>query len=321
MIVLLVLSMPTAAGALVGPVAALAPVLGTWEVTTAWEGGSILWAQAQYSPGIGGRSVEVRVLVKEADNPPFVRYFNVLRYDKARAQWVVDSFTPDGNQSSMDFDFVDGVLTMAWNEGEGRIRDSSTLLGDDRMRWQVQFTGKGQEPVQLMDAVWKKIGDETMIKPIDTNLFAADSPTRSFVREVTIAAPVAEVYAAWSDGERFVQAYDPDRPELKANIDLAIGGRFEWLWDGKMGSNDCQVLSFIPDRMISFSWNAPPDQVDSRAKRTWVVVEFEATDSGGTHVRLSHLGFGSAAHWDETYEYFQAAWPVVFANFKQNLES
>ena len=30
------------------------------------------------------------------------------------------------------------------------------------------------------------------------------------------------------------------------------GGRYEWLWDGKMGSNDCQVLSFIPNRMISF---------------------------------------------------------------------
>ena len=159
-----------------------------------------------------------------------------------------------------------------------------------------------------------------MIRPIDTTLFAADSNTRSFVTETTINAPVEAVYAAWSDGKAFAQAYDPDRPALKANIDMAIGGRYEWLWDGKVGGNGCQVLSFIPSRMISFSWNAPPDQAESRAKRTWVVVEFDPTKDGGTHITLTHLGYGNAPHWDETMKYFEAAWPVVFSNFKKNLE-
>lgn len=163
-------------------------------------------------------------------------------------------------------------------------------------------------------------GEPRMIRPIDSELFSADSETRSFVKESTIAAPVEAVYAAWSEGEAFVRAYDPDRPALKANIDLAIGGRYEWLWDGKTGSNDCQVLSFIPGRMISFSWNAPPDQPDSRARRTWVVVEFEPTADGGTHLTLTHLGFGSAPHWDETRNYFEAAWPTVLSRFKKNLE-
>ena len=163
-------------------------------------------------------------------------------------------------------------------------------------------------------------GENDMKKPIDSNLFAPDSETRSFVQEVSIVAPVESVYAAWSDSAGFVKAYDPERSALKANIDLAIGGRYEWLWDGEVGSNDCQVLSFIPNRMLSFSWNAPPEQTDSRAKRTWVVVEFDPINDGGTHIRLTHLGFGSADHWNETYDYFQAAWPVVFSRFKQNLE-
>ena len=148
---------------------------------------------------------------------------------------------------------------------------------------------------------------------------ARGKDVRSFVKEVTIDASPADVFAAWSDGERFPQTYDPQREELTANIELAIGGAYEWLWDGETGSNDCQVLSYIPDRMLSFSWNAPPTQPESRAKRTWVVVELTPKGSS-THVRLTHLGFGTAPHWDETFEYFSAAWEHVLQQFKKGLE-
>jgi uncharacterized protein YndB with AHSA1/START domain len=160
-----------------------------------------------------------------------------------------------------------------------------------------------------------------MTEPIDTSLFDASGPTvRSFAKEISIEAPVSEVYRSWTDGERFCEVYGPDRDELAAHIDLAIGGRYEWLWDGKMGSNGCQVLSYVPDRMVSFSWNAPPDQPESRAKHTWVVVELEPLSETSTLVRLTHLGFGEAAHWDETYEYFSKAWPHVLDTFRKGLE-
>ncbi len=171
-----------------------------------------------------------------------------------------------------------------------------------------------------VDSMWMRSGEDWMLRPIDTSLFAVDRETRSFVQEATISAPVEVVYAAWSDSSAFARSYAPDRPALRANIDLAIGGRYEWLWDGKTGGNGCQVLSFIPNRMISFTWNAPPDQPESRAMRTWVVVEFEPTSDGGTHLTLTHMGFGSAPHWDETVRYFDAAWPTVFSSFKKDLE-
>jgi uncharacterized protein YndB with AHSA1/START domain len=89
-------------------------------------------------------------------------------------------------------------------------------------------------------------------------LFVAESDPRAFASQLSIAAPIETVFAVWSAGEFFAQTYDPGSATLKVKIDLVIGGRYEWLWDGETGSNDCQVLSFIPDRMISFSWNAPP---------------------------------------------------------------
>jgi len=155
-------------------------------------------------------------------------------------------------------------------------------------------------------------------RDIKADLFASEGmDTRSFVKEATIPAPVKAVYAAWTDGETFAATYDPSREELSANIHLAIGGRYEWLWDGETGSNDCQVLCYIPNRMLAFSWNAPPDQPASRAMRTWVVVEFEAVDARTTRRRLTHLGFGRLAHWDETYRYFDAAWPRVLEQFRK----
>ena len=161
-----------------------------------------------------------------------------------------------------------------------------------------------------------------MTKPIHTELFAGSGhAVRRFVTETTIQSPADRVYTAWTDAAAFVKVYDSAAPQLKANIDLQIGGRYEWLWDGQMGSNGCQVLSYIPDRMISFSWNAPPSQPDSRAKHTWVVVELEDVDDETTHVTLTHLGFGTAAHWDETLEYFTEAWQRVLAQFKKGLEA
>lgn len=161
-----------------------------------------------------------------------------------------------------------------------------------------------------------------MRQPIEPSTFDASGPgVRHFVKTAIIAAPVERVYAAWTDPDFFPTAYDPENDRLRANIELAIGGAFEWLWDGELGSNGCQVLSYVPDRMVSFSWNAPPSQPASRAKHTWVVVEFAPTASGETKVTLTHLGFGEAEHWDETYDYFAKAWPYVLDKFRQNLEA
>ena len=72
---------------------------------------------------------------------------------------------------------------------------------------------------------------------------------------------------------------------------------------------------------MSFSWNAPPDQAESREKNTWVVVELEPLDGGSTQVRLTHLGFGDAAHWDETYDYFGKAWSFVLQQMQTGMEA
>jgi len=157
-----------------------------------------------------------------------------------------------------------------------------------------------------------------MDDPIDTSLFVAQGPElRSFVKSAAIDAPAPAVFRAWATPEGWRRVYD--RPECAANIDLRVGGRYEWLFDGRVGSNGCRVLSYIPDRMITFSWNAPPTHPETRGRRTWVVVELEALAGDRTGVTLTHLGFGDSPAWDETHDYFLAAWDSVLARMGEKI--
>ena len=123
-----------------------------------------------------------------------------------------------------------------------------------------------------------------------------------------VSAPRSDVYRRFttSDGWKSLLG-------TQADIDLRIGGPWEIYFDpnAKIGSNGCQVLSYVPDEMVSFSWNAPPKFPDERAKRTWVVVTFTDAADGKTSVRLRHFGFASDAQWPEVKQYFINAWPKV----------
>lgn len=317
-------SLPAGAPAHAAPLAdemsALEPFLGTWVVDAAWNHGPTVWSRASYVPGIGGKVVEGRVLVQDGDAPPYQRYVTMFAYDAARETFVAHVFQRDGSVTHSDIRVEDGTMITEWTEGDTKIRDRTTVREDGTMHWVVDVAPGGAAEYQtVMDAVWHRQGEESMPKPIDSNLFSASEDLSQFTVEAVIEAPVETVYRAWTDGDAFPSAYAPDRPELRANIDLAIGGRYEWLWDGETGGNGCQVLSYIPNRMISFSWNAPPEQAKSRAQRTWVVVEFEPSGKDATHCRLTHLGFGPETHWQETRSYFEKAWPYVLDQFRANL--
>jgi uncharacterized protein YndB with AHSA1/START domain len=319
---LLSFAAPASAG-LQGRLAELEPLLGTWEVETTWASGQKLWSRAEYVEGIGGRTIQATVFVKDGDGEPYQRYFTVFAFDTQRDQLVAHFFNHDGSYLTMDFDLDGRTLSTEWSEEGTAFRDRSELVEDGVLHWTVEMKpADASEFTTIMDALWHRQSESKMSKTINTELFAGSGPdVRSFVKETTIEAPVAAVYAAWTDGAVFPKAYDPSRPEIAANIELAIGGRYEWLWDGKVGSNGCQVLSYIPNRMVSFSWNAPPTQPESRARHTWVVVELAPTGEGATHLTLTHLGFGTEPHWDETFDYFGKAWPFVLAQLKKNLES
>lgn len=101
-------------------------------------------------------------------------------------------------------------------------------------------------------------------------------------------------------------------------MELRPGGPFEiyMLMDnppGLRGSEGCKVLSYLPLRMLSFTWNAPPEYPDIRDNehKTWVVVQLTKKDESTTMVEIDHLGWKDGKEWDAVFDYFHKAWEIV----------
>ncbi len=138
------------------------------------------------------------------------------------------------------------------------------------------------------------------------------APPSPIEKSIVVPAPRASVYSAFTTSEGLTSFFAGS-----ALVELELGGRYELHFsadapEGSRGTEGCRVLAFLQDRLISFTWNAPPTFPDERSARTFVVVELEDDASpGGTRVRLTHAGFGEGGRWAEVREYFDAAWARV----------
>lgn len=128
-----------------------------------------------------------------------------------------------------------------------------------------------------------------------------------------VDCPVDTVWWKWSTGEGLLTFLGADN-----KIELIPGGAYEiyFLPDapyGQKGGEGSRVLSYLPGRMISFTWSAPPyhETVRNHPHKTWVVVEFSETPDGKTLVELTHLGWLEGEDWDAVYAYFDKAWVSV----------
>ncbi len=146
---------------------------------------------------------------------------------------------------------------------------------------------------------------------LDVSTIAGSGPAvRSMIKETVVAAPPAEVWAAWASNEGIAAWWGP----AASNIDLRIGGPYEILFsldppEGERGSEGCRVLSYVPGELLAFTWNAPP-HLPLRSANTWVVLTFSES-ANGTRVRLVHTGFLEGADWDDYLAYFDNAWSYV----------
>ena len=151
-----------------------------------------------------------------------------------------------------------------------------------------------------------------------------DVSTRAIVKEAKLAATADHVFSLWSSSSAMATWW-----ATESRIDLRPGGFYElyFLMDaplGLRGGEGCRVLSYLPGRMLTFSWNAPPHLARTRALPTWVVLEFQP-EASDCRFRLTHLGWPNSewdepeSQWPETYAYFDAAWGRVLERLASHL--
>ncbi len=146
---------------------------------------------------------------------------------------------------------------------------------------------------------------------------AAAAQERLIVKEVLVKATPEEVFQAWSTSEGIATFFAPE-----ARVEARSGGSFEvyinpYAPPGMKGADDMKVLAVQENRMISFTWNAPPHLAETRAQRTVVIVRMKPAVDGQTQVTLTHVGWGDGGQWDQTFTYFDRAWGNVLANLQK----
>jgi uncharacterized protein YndB with AHSA1/START domain len=138
---------------------------------------------------------------------------------------------------------------------------------------------------------------------------------RAIEKEIVIDAPLAQVWKAWTTPEELNRWFGAD-----SKIDLRPGGAYEIYFDPKekIGCNGCIVLAVQPERMLSFTWNAPPHLSEVRPHFTHVTVRLADVDENRTRVHFRQDGWGEGGQWDETFRYFERAWlEVVLPNLQK----
>jgi uncharacterized protein YndB with AHSA1/START domain len=142
---------------------------------------------------------------------------------------------------------------------------------------------------------------------------------KSLVKEIEIEADVDLLWKKFTTEEGLLSFFAPS-----VNFQFEIGGSFEMLFDlkkpiGLQGSEDCKILSFLPQKMISFSWNNPPKFEQIRDEKTWVVIQFQQIESNKTRIILTHLGWKDGPKWEGAYEYFDTAWDIVLKRLEYSI--
>jgi uncharacterized protein YndB with AHSA1/START domain len=149
----------------------------------------------------------------------------------------------------------------------------------------------------------------------------AAAEERSLQKEVVVKAPVEAVWNAWTTTEGVKSFFAPD-----ARVDARPDGPFEiymnpYAEPGMKGADDMRFLAVQDKKMISYTWNAPPQMPEARRQRTVVIVRFTPLSDNETRVNLTHIGWGDGGEWDKAYAYFDRAWSGVLANLQKRFVS
>lgn len=149
---------------------------------------------------------------------------------------------------------------------------------------------------------------------------AADDGERRIVKEAVVKAPAEAVWKAWTTSEGITSFFAPE-----AIVEPRPGGAFfihmnPYGEPGMKGADDMRVLAVQENRMLSFTWNAPPHLPEARKQRTVVIVRLLPAAPGETRLRLTHTGWGDGGEWDQAHAYFDRAWGNVLKNLEKRFE-
>jgi uncharacterized protein YndB with AHSA1/START domain len=301
-----------------------APVRDVWKAYTTkegWESWAVPLAEVDFR--VGGM-IRTNYNKEAGIGGPGTITHHILAYEPERM--VVTRFEAPANAAWAKKAEACRVVVRLEPVSGSRTRFVETMVGfGEGPEWDEAYNKFKAGNERTLEQLRKKFGKGNAAmeaRPIDPALFPASGMVGGgLVKETVVKATPEEVFRSWATAEGLKSFLGVD-----AKVELRVGGAFELYFGGdalpfeQRGSVGCQVLSYVPDEMISFSWNAPPKFPAERAQRAWVVVTMRPEGDGQTRVRLVHTGFGEGGRWEQVRAYFDSAWTNVLGALKGKFE-
>jgi uncharacterized protein YndB with AHSA1/START domain len=129
--------------------------------------------------------------------------------------------------------------------------------------------------------------------------------------QIDVPASPEQVWEAWATQAGALTFFAPE-----CKVEPRPGGAYEMYFNldapaGSRGGEGLVFLALQAPRLLSFTWNAPPELAEVRDQRTHVTVRLEPLPGGQTRVHFCEDGFGEGGQWEERIEYFKSAWGRV----------
>jgi uncharacterized protein YndB with AHSA1/START domain len=134
----------------------------------------------------------------------------------------------------------------------------------------------------------------------------AGAEEQTQVTESIINAPVAEVWRLFTTSAGLQSWMAPH-----ADIELKVGGLMRVNYEANASLDDDasvvrEILSFEPERMLSFRAHRSANDAGYLTEGMWWVIYFQPLEPGGmTNVRIVTLGLPDAAKWAEAKEFYR----------------
>lgn len=140
----------------------------------------------------------------------------------------------------------------------------------------------------------------------DTSYVAPDG-TRVLQQALTVPAPVADVWAAFTTSDGFAAWAAP-----VAFVDFRLGGYIESSYDrngkiGAAGNIRNEIVAYVPQRMLAIrNTQAPPATTFDvpTFQKIHTVIFFEQAGARATRVTIVQPGYGSGEKFDGVYAMF-----------------
>lgn len=130
----------------------------------------------------------------------------------------------------------------------------------------------------------------------------------------TYDCSLSDLYSYWTNSDKLKLFFGADN-----HIELKKQGAYEIYFNldapkGEQGSEGCRIIHFEANRLLQFTWNAPPSipEVRYSGKFTQVNIDFNPISEESSELILRHDGWNyEGKAWEDTHKYFEKAWPYV----------